>query len=172
MVPTAKRPEAPAWIIGSLVHEALALWRFPDPGFEAWPTACGREYGLTDASQLGHAQAETTRPLRRFQAHGLYQEVVSAERRLHEVPYSYQHDGVTETGYIDLLYQRDRLWTPVDFKTDRARTAADFQNLLMEKGYQEQVGRYGTAVSQLMGITPRLLLCFLNVENDVRIIES
>ena len=172
VVPTAKRPEAPAWVIGSLVHEALALWRFPDPGFETWLTARAREYGLTDASQLGHAQVETTRFLRRFQAHRLYQEIASANRRLHEVPYSYERDGVTETGYIDLLYQRDGLWTLVDFKTDRARTEADFQKLLMEKGYQAQVGRYGTAVLELMGIIPRLLLCFLNVENDVRIIES
>lgn len=172
VVPTAKRPKAPAWVIGSLVHEALALWRFPGPDFEAWLTARARQYGLTDASQLGHAQVETARFLRRFQAHSLYQEIASADRRLHEVPYSYERDGVTETGYIDLLYQRDVLWTLVDFKTDRARSEADFQKLLKEKGYQAQVGRYGTAVAQLMGMTPRLLLCFLNVENDVRILES
>ena len=63
-------------------------------------------------------------------------------------------------------------WTLVDFKTDRARTEAGFQKLLREKGYLEQVGRYGTAVARLMGMTPRLLLYFLNVEHDVRIIES
>lgn len=169
VVPTAKRPEAPAWVIGSLVHEALALWRFPDPSFAEWITARAREYGLTDASQLGHAQAETARLLHRFQQHDLYQEIATAERRLHEVPYSYQQDGNIETGYIDLLYQRSGRWTLVDFKTDRVRHKADLDKLLLEKDYEEQVGRYGTAVSQLLGVMPQRTLCFLNVENTVQL---
>jgi len=169
IVPTAKRPKAPAWVIGSLVHEALALWRFPGSDFDEWITARAREYGLTDISQLEHAQAETMRLLRRFQQHALYREIANAERRLHEVPYSYQQDGITETGYIDLLYQRAGRWSLVDFKTDRVRHEADLDKLLMEKDYEEQVGRYGTAVSQLLGVTPQLRLCFLNVENAVRL---
>lgn len=169
VVPTAKRPEAPAWVIGSLVHEALALWRFPAPGFDEWVTARAREYGLTDASQLGHAQTETARLLHRFQQHDLYQEIASAEKRLHELPYSYQQDGNIETGYIDLLYERSGRWTLVDFKTDRVRHAADLQKLLRENDYIEQVGRYGTAVSQLLGVMPQRTLCFLNVENTVEL---
>ncbi len=172
IVPTAKRPGAPAWLIGSLVHEALALWRFPGSGFDKWVAARAHAYGLTDARQLKHAQVETARLLRRFEQHALYQEIANAEKRLHEVPYSYQRDGVTETGYIDLLYLRDDRWTLVDFKTDRVRRAADLQKLLNAKDYREQVRRYGTAVAQLMGMMPTLLLCFLNVENDVQIIES
>ena len=171
VVPTAKRPEAPAWVIGSLVHEALALWRFPGLGFDAWITARAREYGLTDASQLGHAHTETSRLLRRFEQHDLYQEIANAERRLHEVPYSYYRDDVIETGYIDLLYERDGLWTLVDFKTDRARHEADLQKLLDEKDYREQVTRYGTAVEHFLRITPRMILCFLNVANQLQLIE-
>jgi len=90
---------------------------------------------------------------------------------LHEVPYSYQQDGSTETGYIDLLYQRNGHWTLIDFKTDRVRHEADLQKILREKGYKKQVRRYGTAVSQLLGVTPQLKLCFLNVENAVRLRE-
>lgn len=37
-----QRPRAPAWVIGSLVHEALAAWRFPDAGFERWARARAR----------------------------------------------------------------------------------------------------------------------------------
>ncbi len=68
VVPIARRPEAPAWVVGSLVHQALALWRFPGPSFEAWVTARAREYGLTDSGQLQHARATaipTTLPLSR-----------------------------------------------------------------------------------------------------------
>ena len=30
MVPTARRPRGPAWVVGRLTHEALRRWRFPD----------------------------------------------------------------------------------------------------------------------------------------------
>ena len=71
---------------------------------------------------------------------------------------------------MDLYFEDDQGLVLVDFKTDRARTEADFQKLLMEKGYQAQVGRYGPAVSQLMGVEPQLKLCFLNAGDDVRLV--
>jgi hypothetical protein len=40
VVPTVAHPHAPAWLIGSLVHEALAGWLFPGFGFELWAEAC------------------------------------------------------------------------------------------------------------------------------------
>ena len=51
VVPAAVRPRAPAWVVGKLVHEALAAWRFPDADgfFERWAEAHARSYGLTDA---------------------------------------------------------------------------------------------------------------------------
>jgi ATP-dependent exoDNAse (exonuclease V) beta subunit len=172
VVPTAQRPEAPAWVVGSIVHEALALWRFPGPGFDNWAASRARGYGLTDPQQLHHARRETSRLLRRFQQHALFQEIETAGKRLHEVPYSYLRNGAMETGYIDLLYQREGVWTLVDFKTDRVRNEADLQRLLVEKDYREQVERYGTAVRQLMGVVPKRLLCFLNIANQVWLIEN
>lgn len=38
VVPQAKRPAGPAWVVGKLVHEALRHWRFPDDDFEAFIT--------------------------------------------------------------------------------------------------------------------------------------
>lgn len=172
VVPTTRQPEAPAWVIGSLVHEALALWRFPDADYDVWVAARAREYGLTDSQQLRHAQVESHRLLQRFQQHKLFQEIISAEKRLHEVPYSYQRNGTAETGYIDLLYRHNSVWKLVDFKTDKIRDKAALQILLTEKDYIQQIQRYGTAVQHLLGITPQLMLVFLNFENDVHVVTD
>lgn len=168
VVPTAPRPEAPAWVIGTIVHEALALWRFPAPGFDNWVTARAREYGLTDPHQLQHAQTHTSRLLRRFEQHTRFQEIQTADRRLHEVPYSYLFNGNMETGYIDLLYQKDGIWKLVDFKTDRMRDEAALQQILEEKDYQQQVRRYGRAVQELLGLSAQLELCWLDYSGNVR----
>ena len=109
-VPAAVRPRAPAWVVGKLVHEALAAWRFPDSDgfFERWAEAHARSYGLTDAHQLADAVHESGKLLLRFQEHPLHAEMAGAERRLHEVPYSLvTPDGRIESGIIDALYLRD-----------------------------------------------------------------
>ena len=169
VIPTTKRPAAPARVIGSLVHQALALWRFPDAGFNAWIASRARGYGINDAQQLGDAQTKTARLLRRLQKNALYQEINNAARKLHEVPYTYQEEGETRNGRIDLLYEHDGGWTVVDFKSDRVRSAAELDRLLAEKGYEEQLRQYGRAVEKLLGERPRLILCLLDYESDVHI---
>lgn len=108
----------PAGLAGRLVHEALALWRFPDPGFDDWVKARARAYGLIDEDQLADAGRRAAELLDRFRAHPLYRELVAAERRLHEVPYSYVVDGRVESGSIDAVYRHGGRWTVVDFKTE------------------------------------------------------
>ncbi|MCA9873100.1 MAG: UvrD-helicase domain-containing protein [Anaerolineales bacterium] len=168
VVPIAQRPQAPAWVIGSIVHEALSLWRFPDSDFEAWVTARAREYGLTDLRQLQHAHTDTVRLLNRFMQHPRFREMQAADRRLHEVPYSHLLNETMETGYIDLLYQTDGVWKLVDFKTDRIQDEAALQQILREKDYQQQVRRYGTAVQKLLGVSAQLELCWLDYPGNVR----
>lgn len=170
VVPTAQKPTAPAWVIGSLVHAALALWRFPDAGFDAWCLARAREYGLTDASQLRDAVRQTRRLLERFQAHPLYAEMNQAARRLAEVPYMLEQEGQTERGIIDALYQNNEQWTVVDYKIDELSDAAALSRLLDEKDYREQLGRYAVAIERLVGTRPLLLLCFLDVIQEIRLV--
>ena len=170
VVPAGRRPEAPAWVIGSLVHQALALWRFPGADFAPWVRARAREFGLTDATQLAHAQTESARLLQQFRRSALFQEMDQAERRLPEVPYSYLVNGRAQTGYIDMLYEQAGSWTLVDFKTDRVESEADMQRLLSQTDYTQQLRQYGRAVQQLLGITPRLNLCLLNYGREVRVI--
>lgn len=166
VIPTTRQPQAPAWIIGTLVHEALALWRFPDTAintaFVKWIKSRAGSYGLTDDRQLSDAVKQIARLLERFQRWELFPEINDAERRFHELPYSYEVSGGVETGYIDLLYRYNGRWTIIDFKTDEIRDESTVKGFLIDKGYVGQIERYGTAVNQLLGERPRLLICLLN----------
>ena len=174
VVSPGERASAPSWVVGSLVHEALAMWRFPDDdaGFPQWIDARARHYGLTGGALLKNAIRRTERLLRRLQKVGLYVDVQRAERRLHEVPYSRSRDGRLEQGAIDLLYRRRGQWTIVEFKTDDVHNKADMERIIEEKGYRRQLERYAAAVERLMGERPRARLCFLDVGGEVVVDEQ
>jgi ATP-dependent helicase/nuclease subunit A len=170
VVPAVERPRAPAWVVGSLVHEALAAWRFPgeqDPAFDGWCQARARGYGLTDARQLADAVHRARQLLVRFRSHALYREMDRARVRLHEVPYSLLVDGRVESGIIDALYLQDGAWSLVEFKTDRVKDERELEGLLQEEGYAAQAQRYLAAAQQLLDQVPRLVLCLLNFANRV-----
>jgi ATP-dependent exoDNAse (exonuclease V) beta subunit len=175
VVPAVKQPHAPAWVVGSLVHEALAAWRFPegDPStgsersFDRWAEARARGYGITDSRSLADAVRQCQRLLLRFQVHPLYQEMETAQQRLHETPYSLKVDGRVDSGIMDALYLREGAWTIVEFKTDEVRDAADFERLLAEKDYLAQAQRYALATERLLGQRPRVILCMLNYAGGV-----
>jgi ATP-dependent helicase/nuclease subunit A len=167
VAPPAARPYAPAWVIGSLVHEALAAWRFPDADFPRWAAARSRSYGLTAGRQVEHAISESVRLLHRFAAHPLYQEMDRAAQRLHEAPYSMIVDGRADEGVIDALFRQGEQWTIVEFKTDAVSSVTAVAAHLQERGYLEQAGRYAMAVERLLGQTPRVIFCWLNVAGRI-----
>jgi ATP-dependent helicase/nuclease subunit A len=169
VVPAEKRPHPPSWVIGSVVHEALAAWRFPNGEYERWAGARVRGYGVTDRGQLADAIAASRRLLLRFQAHPLCQQMEQASRRLHEVPYSVTVDGQVESGIIDALYLQGGTWTIVEFKTDHVRDEARFRELLAEKDYEAQARRYVAAMERLLGRRPQCVLCMLNWAGRVRV---
>jgi ATP-dependent helicase/nuclease subunit A len=162
---------APAWIVGQIVHEALALWRFPDNGFRRWAAARGREYGLIGDSQPDDAARRAAAMLERFRRDPFYHEMNDADPRLHETPYSYLLDGRATTGVIDVLYHDNGRWTLVDFKTDYlGDTTPEAQ--LDQSDYRQQLTGYGAAVRALLGQTPRLLVCFLNATEGVAVLPA
>ncbi len=172
VVPAVARSRAPAWVVGKLVHEALAAWRFPDDeGFFArWVVARARSYGLTDAQQLADASQRSRTLLGRFRQHPLYAQMTGASPRLHEVPYSrVTETGRVESGVIDALFQRDGNWTMVEFKTDHIRDAAGLDRLLMEEDYLVQTARYVAAVEQLLGLRPMVVLCLLDYAGSIHV---
>lgn len=167
VVPKVARPRAPAWVVGQLVHAALAAWRFPDESFEAWVLAQARNYGLVDERQLAHAVQESRRLLHHFQATDLYCKMNRAEQRLHEVPYSWEFNGRQETGIIDTLFRENESWTLVEFKTDRVWDDAGLDRLLAELDYLSQVQRYVDVVRHMLGQTPQAILCWLNFGDGI-----
>jgi len=184
VVPAVARPRAPAWVVGSLVHEALAAWRFPGgqvqagDSLERWLEARARGHGLADRRQLEDAIRESRQLLLRFRAHALYSEMAAADRRLHEVPYSLLVDGHFDSGIIDAMYLRGDSgspvyshggWTIVEFKTDRVDSQAELDALLAEQDYLPQACRYVAAAEHLLGQRPQCILCLLNCAGTVHL---
>ncbi len=168
VVPDGARARAPQWVVGQLVHEALAAWRFPEVDFEAWAEARARALGLIDPRALQDAVSRSAGLLQRFRRHELYQEMDSAERRLSEVPYSRRgEDGCTDNGLIDALYRRAGQWTIVEFKTDHVADAAEMKQILETQDYLQQAERYVRAVEQLLEERPRHVFCWLDYGGKV-----
>jgi ATP-dependent helicase/nuclease subunit A len=168
IVPPTDKSAAPTWVVGSLVHEALALWRFPTPTFQDWAVNRSRTYGLTDAHQINDAASRCSRLLTQFQASSLYQAMTAATQRLHEIPYSIMVDGHPESGRVDALFQTGDRWTLVDFKVDRVYTQTRFMELLEGRDYLAKLSQYRQAVTELTGHTPAALLCLLDYERQAR----
>jgi len=170
----AVRRWAPAWVIGKLVHAALAAWRFPgEHGFDAWCRAQARRHGL-DAVQLDHAVRRTRRLLANFHRHPLYVEIDAAEVRRHEIPYALAEDatgGAPAFGQLDLLFRSGAQWTVVDFKTDHLHDERARVQLLEGGVYQAQIERYLAAMDALLGARPRGLLCLLDDRGACSVVE-
>jgi len=172
IVPTAQKPEGPAWVVGSLVHTALCHWRFPDqPGLEDFLRPYALQAGLADPAEIHRTITGARRLLAHFQVHSLYAELDRAERH-HELPYTVEVDGAPRYGIVDLLARLDAGWTVVEFKTDELRAGADLEAHSRKKGYDRQVGEYVAAVTALLGKRPRALLVFLNVGGRVRAVAA
>jgi ATP-dependent helicase/nuclease subunit A len=171
VVPRTRRPAAPAWVVGTLVHQALHRWRFPDqPGFEVFLRPYAYQAGLTDEAAVAAAIRQAGRLLARFQAHPLFAEIAPAERH-HEVPAHVSLADGPRSGIVDLLYRASGQWTLVEFKTDRLDRRTSLDVYMRERGYAEQVERYVAAVEQQLGCAVRALLVFLDVEGQVREVE-
>lgn len=176
IVSTTKRPHAPAWLVGRLVHEALRRWRFPDENFESFLRPFALESGLTDEAEIRAAIHESRRLLERLHAHPLFKELDSArEARHHEVPY-YSPDG---RGIIDLLYRNDAGWHILDFKTDEVRSEEEALDTIRRAGYDRQVARYARAIENQLQtsaepgriVKVKTRLVFLNVNGEIKTYE-
>jgi ATP-dependent helicase/nuclease subunit A len=166
VVADTKRPRIPAWVVGSLVHESLRCWHFPDRDFENFLRPFALEAGLTDPAEIRAAVQESRRLLERLRTHSIYAELDSAERH-HEVPYFLPD----ERGIIDLLYRTEAGWFIIDFKTDELRSEEEARATIRQEGYDRQVARYARAVANQLGVQAKTRLVFLNVENHLKIFD-
>ncbi len=174
VAPRGPRPQAPAWVVGTLVHTALRHWRF-GAGLESFLRPFALEMGVVSEKELGAAVREATRLLQRFRAHPFWAELDQA-RRWHELPYSLLEEdslleeGRPQHGIIDLLYRAGSQYRIVEFKTDELRAGADLQAHILAQRYDEQVRRYVRAVQAQLGDSVRASLVFLNAGRAIAIV--
>ena len=176
VVAERRRARAPAWVVGEVVHQALAAWIFPEHGYDDFArqaVAVTQHAGLTDEARAADAVRRAARMLDRFCATELYTRMGTAEQRLAEVPYSVvDGEGRPDSGVIDALWKAEGRWHLVEFKTDRVRDEAELDALLHESDYVNQVARYVDAAERLLGQRPEPVLCFLNVAGRVRLVAD
>lgn len=161
----------PARVVGEMVHKALQRWRFPeDPLFEQLLQTQAQMSGLLEERILHQAIHEAEALLKRFQQHPLYTEMNMALERQHEVPFlSASSQGNVEWGFIDCLYRTQSGWTLVDFKTDELRNRQALAAAL--EMYRPQMLRYRQAVDEWIGTSPKTVMCFLNIERKIEVVE-
>jgi ATP-dependent helicase/nuclease subunit A len=169
VVPRTKRPYAPAWVVGKLVHAALRHWRFEAEGMETFLRPLALEMGVVDEEEIHAAVVEAHRLLRRFRTHPLWAEMDAAQR-WHEVPFSVVKDGRLANGIVDLLYRTGETWKIAEFKTDRPRSNEELQTHIQNKSYDEQVRRYARVVGLQLRAEIEAALVFLNVGSDITIV--
>lgn len=167
IVSRTKKPRAPAWLVGRLVHEALRRWHFPDDSFDSFLYPFALESGLTDEAEIHAAIQESRHLLERLRAHPIFNELDSVERH-HEVPYFLAE----ERGIIDLLYRTDHGWTILDFKTDELRSDVEAESAISQNGYDRQLARYARAIENQLQVKAKTRLVFLNVNGEVKIYEA
>jgi ATP-dependent exoDNAse (exonuclease V) beta subunit len=178
VVPPEGEARAPAWVVGQLVHGALADWLYPGGegrDYYTWAAAEARGYGITDEGELKDAVERAAEMLARFRGTALCARMEAAEVRRHEVPYTLLdgppgQPGQLDKGVIDALFREAEGWTVVEFKTDRVRNEQELEQKLGEADYVEQVGRYLDAGERLLGVRPRPVLCLLNYARTVRLV--
>jgi ATP-dependent helicase/nuclease subunit A len=161
----------PARVVGDMVHKALQRWRFSDDLLlEQLLRTQAQMGGLDGEGLLRQAIHEAEVLLQRFRQHPLYTEMNTALERQHEVPFlGASSQGNVEWGFMDCLYRTQVGWTLVDFKTDKFRNRLALA--AAQETYIPQILRYRQAVEEWMGIAPRTMMCFLNVEKKIEVIE-
>jgi len=167
IVPEEPKAYAPAWLVGTLVHEALADRRALDATFDVWAESRAASLGLIDKGSQSFARRRCKRLVARFLQHPLWQGLQGAQQAFHEVPYARMVEGTMERGAIDILYRNDGGWHVLDVKTDHVESRQQANATMRENRYDEQLRRYGDAVQELLGATPTLRLVFLDCAGRV-----
>lgn len=157
-------------VLGEIIHKAIALRLFPgDPKFKAFITSALIKAGLVSETQQEQATSRAVELLKRLHRAPLWEAIEKSTACYHEVPYSYQANGRTENRVIDLLYQDEKGWHVVDFKSDQIASYFEKERLISE--YRRQVKTYQAAVRVLLGVHADIRLCFLDDQGKVSLVE-
>jgi ATP-dependent helicase/nuclease subunit A len=167
---------APAWMVGEVVHRALALWKFPsqsEADFLDWGTAEFRKLGLFREKDIHFGLIRVEVMLGRFQDHELFERMDRSQLLRHEVPFSLEDkEGILRNGVIDALFLEDGGWVLVEFKTDEIRNGEMYRVIWSEMDYQSQVEGYLEASKRLLGQRPMPVLCFLDYLGQILLVTD
>ncbi len=158
-------------LVGHLLHQALQNWWFPHSEqdrlvLENW----AYQQGYYQLEQVTQALDVVISCLLRLEKNSLFNEIDSAELRLHEVPYAAGQADSFAAGRLDLLYQNELGWHLLDFKSDRLENVSNLDEEVLA-AYQEQLRRYALAVQLYIGVLPSARICFLNAGEQLELVE-
>ena len=171
-----EKAAAPARIVGDVVHRALQLWKFPDQGeneFIDWAASELKSRGVIRESEIKNGYRRVKNILERFQDHELFNRMDTAEKLLHELPYSVgENNEPYQSGVIDAMFREAGRWFIIEFKTDEIRDKRRFDWVWQHEDYQQQVEKYIRAAELVLGEKPEAILCFLNYEKRIQLITD
>jgi ATP-dependent helicase/nuclease subunit A len=164
------RPKrAPLYLVGNLAHRALADWdclAAPPDALRAKLAAWARRAGITDPDALDHAVERVQGALDALRGTPLFHELATAPERYTEIPFSLGTTAGTLHGIIDLLYRDGSgAWRLVDWKTEPVRHGQTLAGAAQPHLLQMAV--YAMAAGRILGIRPRVEICFLTSKADV-----
>lgn len=180
---TQREGRYPPWLLGQMIHESLARWRFPmdqrhpaeeraglsnDTAYDLWARSRLRDMGLIDEEATERLLDRARRLLRRFMRHPLYQHLDNA-RRLHEVPYETMKGDEVVHRRIDLLAEDEQGWCVYEFKSNHVQDGVSLEAFLADSPYVEQARAYARAVESLVGTRPRTRLVLLDLHGHVHV---
>jgi len=167
---TRQSDEVQGNILGSMVHKALEHWIFPDnPNIASFLRSVALDAGIASEKQRESTIERTVELLKRLKDHPVWKKIDRAIERHHELPCSYEIDGLIENRVIDLFYRDETGWHIIDFKTDRIGSPARKVELINH--YLPQVKQYKRAVMRLVDIETDTQICFLDDQDKVSMIE-
>ncbi len=168
---TGSGRRAPAAAVGRIVHAAIQRSAMPgSAGYDRFMENEAFRAGLVDPRQRQVAVAESTEMLGRLAAHALWEEIRAAQGAQREVPFTaFDPAGQVQSGQIDLLWRAERGWKIVDFKTDKLQGEADLAAAV--ERHRKQVERYVRSAASILGVAPQGMLCFLDADGEVHLVE-
>ncbi len=164
-----------AWVIGEIIHAAIAAWRFPIEAnmtaFDAWAIAAAQARGIHQANDRAWVLGECKRLLSRLHASPFFAQL-DAARRFTELPFHCLVDAdASPYGRMDLLYEAEGGgWTIVDFKSNNMQHVRSVPDFIRARGYDVALRRYGRAVEMFLQVRPQLQLCFLNTPAGISVV--
>jgi ATP-dependent helicase/nuclease subunit A len=158
-----KRAQAPAYMVGRVVHRQLADWgslTLPEVELRRRLEASARMDGLTEIGSVTDAARRAWQMLTQLRQSVLFDEIDLAEKRFPELPFSLDTPlGILE-GIIDLLYQsQDGVWHLIDWKTEWVK-----EEQVQQPGaeFLTQLALYAHAVKSILSVPAQASLVYLN----------